>query len=160
MTLAELNVLPPVLGEAQFQRCCGSRRWSRVMAAERPFASADVMAVVAERTWWALTAADWLEAFAAHPRIGEPSSSPWSVQEQEGVASASEDTRARLARGNRLYEQRFGYTFLVCATGKSADEILTILERRLLNSPDDELQVAAGEQRKITSLRLMHLVSG
>jgi OHCU decarboxylase len=159
MTLIELNALSPALAEAQFQRCCGSRRWSRVMVAERPFASVEVMAVVAERTWWALTAADWLEAFAAHPRIGEQATSSWSVQEQEGAASASEDTRARLARGNRDYEQRFGYTFLVCATGKSAEEILTILEQRLANTPDDELQVAAMEQRKITSLRLTKLVT-
>jgi 2-oxo-4-hydroxy-4-carboxy-5-ureidoimidazoline decarboxylase len=159
MTLAELNAVPGVLAEAQFLRCCGSRRWVRVMVEGRPFATADVMAVVAERTWWALTAADWLEAFAAHPRIGEQATVPWSAQEQEGTASASEDTRARLARGNRDYEQRFGYTFLVCATGKSAEEILRILEQRLGNLPDDELQVAAGEQRKIMTLRLMKLVS-
>jgi OHCU decarboxylase len=159
MTLSELNRLPSIAAETELQRCCGSRRWTRLMVAERPFAHTDVLAAAAERIWWSLSAADWLEAFAAHPRIGERSESVWANQEQAGAASASEGMRARLARGNRDYEQRFGYTFLVCATGKTAEEMLAMLENRLKNAPHEELQVAAVEQRKITGLRLMKLVS-
>ena len=129
------------------------------MGLERPFANIDVLAAVAQRLWWSLAVADWLEAFAAHPRIGERAASVWSAQEQARASRTSDEVRERLARGNREYERRFGYTFLVCATDKSAEEILDILERRLHNEPGDELQVAAGEQRKITDLRLMKLVT-
>jgi OHCU decarboxylase len=159
MTLAELNLLPASSAEAELQRCCGSRRWARLMIAERPFASADVLAAEAERIWWSLSAADWLEAFAAHPRIGERSESAWATQEQAGVASITDEVRSLLLRLNREYEQRFGYTFIVCATGRSAAEMLAALEARFRNVPEDELQVAAVEQRKITALRLLKLVS-
>jgi OHCU decarboxylase len=159
MTLIELNRLPEFRAEAEFLRCCGSHRWAHLMAAECPFANTDVLAAVAQRLWWSLAAADWLEAFAAHPRIGERATSAWSAQEQAHAAAAGDDVRQRLAHGNRAYEQRFGYTFLVCATDKSAAELLTILERRLRNEPGDELQIAADEQRKITDLRLTKLVT-
>ena len=159
MTLVELNRLPDVRAESEFLRCCASHRWAHLMATERPFANADVIAAVGQRLWWSLAAADWLEAFAAHPRIGERATSPWSAQEQSRAMAAGDDSRARLAAGNRAYEERFGYTFLVCATDKSAEEILAILERRLHNEPGDELQIAADEQRKITALRLNKLIT-
>lgn len=159
MTLIELNRLPDSSAQAEFLKCCASHRWAHLMFAERPFANVDVLAAVAQRLWWSLAAADWLEAFAAHPRIGERATSAWSEQEQARARQASEAVRARLAAGNRAYEDRFGYTFIVCATDKSAGEILEILERRLHNEPGDELQIAADEQRKITALRLTTLIT-
>jgi len=159
VTLIELNRLPEHRAEAEFTRCCGSMRWARLMSGERPFGSAEVLAAVAQRLWWSLAAADWLEAFAAHPRIGERARSAWAAEEQAGTATMSDTTRQRLAHLNHEYEGRFGYTFLVCATGKSADDLLQILERRLLNEPAEELQIAADEQRKITGLRLARLLT-
>jgi OHCU decarboxylase len=159
MTLVELNRLLDAQAESELLRCCASHRWAHLMATERPFANADVIAAVAQRLWWSLAAADWLEAFAAHPRIGERATSAWSAQEQSRAVATSDATRARLAAGNRAYEERFGYTFLVCATDKSADDILAMLDRRLHNEPGDELQIAADEQRKITALRLAKLIT-
>lgn len=159
MTLSELNQLSTIKAEAELLRCCGSRRWVRLMLAARPFANDAVMAASAERLWWSLGAADWLEAFAAHPRIGERSESAWANHEQAGAAAASAAVRERLAQGNRDYEARFGYTFLICATGNTADAMLAALEARLHNAAADELQVAAVEQRKITALRLQKLVN-
>ena len=159
MTLVELNRMPQHPAQYEFLRCCGSQRWAHLMAAERPFANYDVLAAVSQRLWWSLAAADWLEAFAAHPRIGERATTAWSADEQSRAAAMSADVFERLAKGNREYERRFGYTFLVCATGKAADEMLAILERRLHNEAGDELQIAADEQRKITELRLMKLLT-
>lgn len=129
------------------------------MAAARPFATRTALAGEADRSWSSLGSADWLEAFAEHPRIGERPTSAWSAQEQAGVSSAAAQVREALARGNDAYEQRFGYTFLVCATGKSAEAMLEILNRRLRNAPDDELRVAAEELRRITERRLQKLVT-
>jgi 2-oxo-4-hydroxy-4-carboxy-5-ureidoimidazoline decarboxylase len=178
-TVADLNILPPDAAAAEFLRCCGSTNWARLMTAARPFASEADMADVADSIWTSLAPADWLEAFAAHPRIGEtrparnmdraPAARPgghgdsmsnWSAIEQSGVQSVDSGVRERLAQGNRQYEARFGYIFIVCATGKSADEMLELLERRLSNAPADELQIAAREQGKITRLRLGKLVGG
>ena len=158
MTLADLNRLSESRAEAEFQRCCGSIRWARMMALERPFASVELLAAVAQRLWWALDAADWLEAFAAHPRIGERAISTWSAEEQASSASAPGAVRDRLTHGNHEYERRFGYTFLICATDKSAEEIADALDRRLRHEPGDELQIAADEQRRITELRLRKLL--
>jgi OHCU decarboxylase len=159
MTVAELNRLPDIRAEAELLRCCASHRWAHLMAAERPFSNLAVMRVVAQRLWWSLAAADWLEAFAAHPRIGERATSAWSSQEQARATETGDAAHARLIAGNRAYEQRFGYTFIVCATDKSADEIVTTLEERLHHEPADELQIAADEQRKITDLRLNKLIT-
>jgi 2-oxo-4-hydroxy-4-carboxy-5-ureidoimidazoline decarboxylase len=159
MTLAELNRLPEHRAEAEFTRCCGSMRWARLMSGERPFGSAEVLAAVAQRLWWSLAAADWLEAFAAHPRIGEHARSAWAAEEQAGTAAMSDAVRQRLAHLNHEYEGRFGYTFVVSATEKSADDVLHTLERRLLNEPAEELQIAADEERKITGLRLAKLLT-
>ncbi len=159
MTLNELNRLSVISAAAEFLRCCGSKRWAKLMTKARPFVSHDVLSATAERLWWSLDAADWLEAFAAHPRIGDRPTSAWSAEEQSTAASPADDVRGRLVRGNQQYELTFGYTFLVCATGQSAVELLAVLERRLDGRPADELQVAAAEQRKITSLRLGKLLT-
>ena len=159
MTLAELNDLDPARAETAFRRCCGSARWAREMVEARPFVSLDAMIGAGDARWAALPPEDWLEAFAAHPEIGERKPvSAWSTEEQAGMASAAEDARARLAVLNADYRSRFGYIFIVCATGKSPADMLLMLEARLSNSPASELRIAAEEQRKITGLRLAKLM--
>ncbi len=159
MTLDVLNRLSSSEAEAQLTRCCGSKRWAAAIAAERPFHSADVLHAAAERVWWSLETADWLEAFAAHPRIGDRPTSAWASQEQATAAAPGDEVRRRLAEGNHAYERQFGYTFIVCATGRTAAELLEVLDRRLHGVPADELQIAAAEQRKITALRLEKLLT-
>lgn len=175
--LDRLNALPREEAETRLLACCGSRQWARRLAAERPFAGADDLAEAADRIWRSLPADDWLEAFGAHPRIGAPvkgtdlfnesgeipkiNLSPfslWARQEQAGTKSASPETLANLADVNREYEERFGHIFIVCATGKSAAEMLALAESRLHNDPQTELAIAAEEQRKIMRLRLAKLL--
>ena len=120
----------------------------------------------ANDVWRTLDRDDWLEAFRSHPKIGEKKtanpvaaqSQQWSTQEQRGVANATPDAVDKLARLNRAYEEKFGFIFIVCATGKSSDEILALLEQRLTNVPETELPIAAAEQAKITELRLRKLL--
>jgi OHCU decarboxylase len=165
--LERLNALPAEDAAAELLTCCGSRRWAREMALRRPFASVDRLLAAADEAWWALDPADWDEAFAAHPRIGERKAAPaqteraaaWSRDEQSGAASAGEDVAAALAKGNAEYERRFGRIYIVCATGRSAEEMLAILRERLSNDPATELRVAAGEQATITRLRLVKLLA-
>jgi OHCU decarboxylase len=164
--LARLNALPADEVEAVLLACCGSRAWARRMAAHRPFASDDALFATADAVWWALDPEDWLEAFRSHPRIGEkkaeagqtPREQGWSRGEQAGMDAAEDATRAAIAEGNRAYEERFGHIYLVSAAGKSADELLSILTARLDNTPGEEIRVAAGEQAKITRLRLQKLL--
>jgi 2-oxo-4-hydroxy-4-carboxy-5-ureidoimidazoline decarboxylase len=166
MRLADLNALDADTAANAFLRCCGSSRWARQMSAARPFADATVMAEAADRIGSGLKAADWLEAFAAHPKIGAGGAGraggaggeDWSEQEQAGVALAADATLKRLADANRDYEARFGYIFIVCATGKTAAEMLALLEHRLRHDAGDELAIAAEEQRKITRIRLTKLL--
>ena len=153
MRLEELNVLPDDVAVAEFRQCCGSTRWADAMDRAMPFPSIGQMAEKADEIWRSLDPADWLEAFAAHPRIGERSSAH-SLAEQRRALSASDAVRDTLTRYNRDYEIRFGHIFIVCATGKSAEEMLAILVDRMTNVPEDELRIAAEEQRKITGLRL------
>jgi len=161
-----LNTLTPARAEAELRKCCGSSRWVRGMLARRPFASTGDVSSVAENVWGETGPDDWHEAFRAHPRIGESKAQAgqsdtekrWSSQEQSGASSAAEETRRALAEVNRAYEARFGFIYIVCASGKSADELLDIARKRLGNEPDDELRVAAGEQEKITRLRLEKLL--
>lgn len=145
--------------ESELRSCCGSSEWVRQMIASRPFGSGSELLSAAENIWWELDPPDWQEAFQAHPRIGEKSASSWARQEQSGAAAASNATISALAEVNRDYEKRFGHIFIVCASGKGADEMLAIAQRRLQNSPEDELRVAAEEQLKITKLRMMKLVA-
>jgi 2-oxo-4-hydroxy-4-carboxy-5-ureidoimidazoline decarboxylase len=159
VTIAALNRLDRANAEVAFARCCGSTAWARAMAAARPFASLEAMANACDTIWRSLAPADWLEAFAAHPKIGERSrDSSWSEREQSGMQSADDDVRRRLVSGNAVYASRFGYIFIVCASGKTAAEMLTALETRLSNDPAEELRVAQEEQRKITRLRLTKLM--
>ncbi len=163
--LAWINSLSSSDAAGAFLRCCGSVRWAQAMAGRRPFTSDAELYDAAEAVWSKLTRADWLEAFAAHPRIGDLDSlrkkfvttADWAAAEQSGVSGAAEAVLLALAEGNRRYEEQFGYLFIVCATGKTASQMHDILERRLGNKPDQELKEAAGEQAKITRLRLEKL---
>ncbi|MDQ3282140.1 MAG: allantoicase [Acidobacteriota bacterium] len=142
---------------SELRRVCGSQKWAAAMMVARPFASWDALTAKARETWFALDANDWLEAFAAHPRIGERKAG-WSSQEQSGTRSASEATMQALTDGNRAYEDKFGFIYLVCATGKTADEMLANLNQRMQHDRDAELRIAAEEQAKIIELRLEKLV--
>ncbi len=162
-----LNTLLRHEAEAELLACCGAHAWAGGMADLRPFKSLDDVLHAADAVWRGLGKDDWLEAFRAHPRIGgtkaeakqDVQAKGWSQGEQSGVAAASEDTRAALARENDAYFERFGYIFIVCATGKSADEMLAILRSRIGNDPAREIAVAAEEQRQITRIRLEKLLA-
>jgi 2-oxo-4-hydroxy-4-carboxy-5-ureidoimidazoline decarboxylase len=130
------------------------------MMASRPFAGWNELLEKADAIWWSLDKADWQEAFAAHPRIGERKpDTRWANDEQSAAAGASSAVANALAEANRAYEKRFGHIYIVCATGRSGEEMLAVAEERLSNAPEDELRIAAEEQRKITHLRLLKLVS-
>ena len=147
-------------------QCCGSKRWAENVARARPHASLETLIANANDTWWALDRDDWLEAFRSHPKIGEKKavarvsdqSRQWSGQEQAGVGSASRETADAIAALNWAYEQKFGFIFIICATGKTSDEMLKSLKKRLENDAETELPIAAGEQSKITELRLKKLI--
>ena len=141
--------------------CCGARRWASAMVAFRPIGSVAELSEAADNVWATMTEADWMEAFTCHPRIGErkavqatAKSATWSRQEQSSVVTAEVTILPELAEGNAQYEERFGFTYIVCATGKTADEMLTILKRRLANDRAAELREAAEQQRQITRIRL------
>jgi len=167
MRLEELNSLTSAAADEEFLKCCGSMHWARQMSEARPFADLDQLTKEADLIWWSLAEEDWLEAFRAHPRIGERKAATnqsaqaqnWSAQEQSGVTDAARETVDELAQQNREYETRFGFIFIVCATGKSPAEMLTILQSRIGNDRRDELLIAAEEQRKITQLRLEKLLN-
>jgi OHCU decarboxylase len=162
-----LNSLSTIDATAEFLKCCGCENWARAMTDARPFGDQDTLFQKADSVWWSLTDQDWLEAFRAHPKIGEQKAAGfqseqarnWSKQEQSAVEQTAVETRAALARGNQEYEERFGFIFIVCATGKSSEEMLVILNERLQNDPQTELRAAAEEQRKITRLRLEKLLN-
>lgn len=165
--LEGLNNLAHDDAVAALLKCCGSSRWASGMAAERPFDNHSELIGRADEVWWNLDERDWLEAFAAHPKIGEKASAPggptrapdWSQEEQAATRDAASETLAELARANREYEEKFGYIFIVCATGKSTEEMLALLKGRMPNEPRAELRIAAGEQNKITRLRLIKLLT-
>ena len=167
MTLAELNATPRYRAEEELLKCCGARAWARAMARRRPFANPDRLAKAADEIWRSLHTSDWLEAFSAHPKIGEskPGESKrgpaqnWSMQEQSGMKHATAGVTTELAQANQDYLAKFGFIFIVCATGKSADEMLHILRSRLENAPDQEIRIAADEQNKITMIRLRKLIT-
>lgn len=166
---AWLDALDDYEAHRALLRCCGSQRWADAMLSRRPFGSADALRTAAREAWAELDRDDYLEAFAAHPPIGDGRVGPdagkgvlastraWSAQEQSGVTGAPADVAEALREGNRDYWHRFGYLFIVCATGKSAAEMLGLLEARLGNDPERELAVAAREQARITRLRLEKL---
>ncbi|HEV2720730.1 MAG TPA: 2-oxo-4-hydroxy-4-carboxy-5-ureidoimidazoline decarboxylase [Thermoanaerobaculia bacterium] len=142
----------------ELRSTCGSTEWVRKMNAARPFASWDALVRAADDAWRSSDAAQWREAFAAHPRIGERRASGWAAQEQSRTASAAAETLMALEKINREYEDRFDHTFIVCATGRSAEEMLALAQLRMANDAEAELRVAGEEQLKITKLRLMKLV--
>ena len=164
---AYLNELEDGACRDSLERCCASPGWIADMLGRRPFHSEKELAQAAAELWWSQPQDEWQQAFAAHPKIGDVDSlrskfantKGWASGEQAGVADASNETIERLAQANRDYEEKFGYIFIVCATGKTADEILTILEGRLPNEPDEEIRIAAAEQLKITQLRLLKVRS-
>ena len=148
----------PELEVAQLLRCCGSTRWAEGMAALQPFEDAGALMRAADRVWWSLGEADHLEAFGAHPKIGEKSASAWSQNEQAGAAGAHAATLGELADKNREYEAQYGFIFIVCASGRSAEAMLVDLRARLANDRATEMRTAAEEQAKITRLRLAKLL--
>ncbi|HEY6866411.1 MAG TPA: 2-oxo-4-hydroxy-4-carboxy-5-ureidoimidazoline decarboxylase [Candidatus Eisenbacteria bacterium] len=182
MRLEALNALPEPEARAALEHCCGARAWVERVCAGRPFRSRAGLFAAAERAADKLRPSDWLEAFACHPRIGDRAAlgsgagagdvpaagagpaagaalgTTWAGEEQRGTTRAPQATLDALAEGNRAYEEKFGYIFIVCATGKSGDEMLELLRGRLANDPDTELLNAAREQRAITRLRLAKLL--
>ena len=164
---AVLNALSIDEARAALLRCCGATRWAAWLLTQRPFASTEALFKAAAGVWTQMEKADMLEAFSHHPEIGSDiaslrqrfaSTAAWSSAEQAGVAGADDATLEALRDGNVRYREKFGYVFLVCATGKTAAEMLALLRARLAHDPDAELQVAAAEQAKITRLRLEKLV--
>jgi OHCU decarboxylase len=165
--LAWLNSLTADEAAKELLQCCGSKRWAKDMANQRPFPTEEKLLAAANDIWWSLNQSDWLEAFRSHPKIGEKKaadqvsaqSQQWSGQEQSGVANASRTTVSTLAALNHDYEQKFGFIFIICATGKTSDEMLSALRERLQHDTEAELPIAAAEQSKITELRLKKLLT-
>jgi OHCU decarboxylase len=156
------NDLPEAEAAGELLAVCHSRRWAERVAAGRPYADVAALQKAADEVWTGLEEADWLEAFAAHPRIGERggAAADWSKQEQAGVGTAEDEVRRAIARGNASYEERFGHVFLISAAGRSAEEVLANLRARLDNDPGTELRVAAEEHRTINRLRIQRLMRG
>jgi 2-oxo-4-hydroxy-4-carboxy-5-ureidoimidazoline decarboxylase len=160
--LSRWNLLPAGEAANEILPCCGSGAWARAMASHRPIQDIATLLATSDRIWRDLNAEDWLEAFRSHPRIGETrapqessaKSQNWSVQEQSRAGKSGDSLKRALAESNREYEQRFGRIFIICATGKSGEEILANLRQRLNNDDATELQEAAQQQRQITQLRL------
>jgi 2-oxo-4-hydroxy-4-carboxy-5-ureidoimidazoline decarboxylase len=166
MTLYDLNMLPKAQLRQELLKCCGSSAWVEKVMNFFPIEDLVELLDDAEEEWYKCSQEDWKEAFSHHPRIGDidslkkkfASTANWAMGEQSGTSTASEETIEALAKGNEEYEDKFGYIFIVCATGKSADEMLTVLKSRLLNDPEKEIEIAADEQNKITRLRLEKLL--
>lgn len=165
MTVDDLDSMSAGQAAEVLKSCCGSSRWVNEMVRRRPFGSvADVLAS-ADEAWDSTRDEDWHEAFSHHPRIGDRQpaatqssrAADWSAGEQSSVQSATDTVRSELSRINREYENRFGHIYIVCASGKSPEEMLAIARKRLANDPEKEIRVAAEEQRKITQLRLRKL---
>ncbi|MBX7219955.1 MAG: allantoicase [Blastocatellia bacterium] len=162
--LQRLNALWSEAAAKELLGCCGSRAWANRMAQSRPFTSIQTLFQTADEIWNELDSAAWLEAFSAHPKIGErpQAASPtkgWSEQEQAGTKDAAQETMEALAEANRAYEAKYGFIFIVCATGKTAAEMLALCRARMENSSDAELPIAAEEQRRITHIRLEKLLN-
>jgi 2-oxo-4-hydroxy-4-carboxy-5-ureidoimidazoline decarboxylase len=166
MTLHDFNTLPKQKLIEELTKCCGSTAWVNRML---PFVPAEDLVELledAEEQWYLCTPDDWKEAFAHHPMIGDieslrkkfASTAAFAAKEQGSVQTATPEVLEALAEGNRKYRERFGYIFIVCATGKSAPEMLAMLQERLLNDPQTEITNAADEQNKITKLRIEKLL--
>jgi OHCU decarboxylase len=166
ITVKDLDAMKPDQARGLLAECCGSSKWVNEMTAKRPFRTFDNVLKAADESADAMDAKDWLEAFAHHPRIGEGAGSApdrgvaawWAAKEQSGMDAAGSDVKAALMNANQEHERKFGYIYIVCATDKSADEMLKIARKRLGNDAEKELRVSADEQRKITRLRLEKLL--
>ena len=162
MASLAVDAASPDEARVQLHACCGSTRWVERMLHRRPFGNIEQLLAVAREVWFALDPADWKEAFVAHPRIGDreslrnrfPETAHLAAREQAGVDGAPSDVLSALADGNVQYERRFGYIFIVCASGLTAEQMLEMLRARLNNEPATEILIAAEEQAKITALRL------
>lgn len=158
--LAEWNAQSEAEALLPMLACCGSARFAQCMVRARPFADPSTLQDTADEVWWSLTEADWMEAFLCHPRIGESAAgasaqfSKWSAEEQRGARAGSSMVLRSLADKNREYEQRHGFLYIVCANGRTADELLSLLAQRITNSREVEVREAADQQRQITQLRL------
>ena len=160
--LSRWNLLPPQEAAKEILPCCGSRAWASGMASRRPFQDTATLLTISDRIWRDLPTADWLEAFHSHPRIGETRSPQessarsqnWSAQEQSRATESGDSQKQALAKANREYEERFRRIFIICATGKSVEEILANLRHRLNNDDATELREAAEQQRQIVQIRL------
>jgi OHCU decarboxylase len=165
--LERINQAGKAAAESMFRDCCGSARWASLMAISRPFASEDELMNTAAVIWSGLEASDRFEAFLVHPMIGESKpaqtqqarSAAWSAGEQAGMNAADDLLRQDLAAANRAYHEKFGFIFIVCATGKSVEEMLELCRSRLGNDRETEIMLAAGEQQRITEIRLRKLLS-
>ena len=166
MTIEALNALTPSEANEQFKLCCGASNWVEKMNQNRPFHDKNEVHQKAKSIWFSLSSEDWLEAFTHHPKIGDIDSlrkkfhntKSISKNEQSGLNDAEKSILKDLAESNQLYEDRFGFIFIVCAAGKSADEMLALIKIRLKNNMDTEMLNAANEQNKITQLRLKKLL--
>ena len=167
MTLTQLNTLTAPTRAEALAKCCGATAWVAALNQQFPFATPEALFADAATIWQSLTETDWREAFTHHPKIGDVNSlkekfartRTWAAGEQGAVQQASPATLEALAAGNVAYEQKFGYIFIVCATGKSADEMLALLQARLPHEPAQEIHLAMAEQAKITQLRLEKLLA-
>jgi 2-oxo-4-hydroxy-4-carboxy-5-ureidoimidazoline decarboxylase len=167
MTIEQFNQLPESTVKEELIKCCGSINWITKVSIKRPYKNAQELYDYADEAWSTCTAQDGFEAFSHHPKIGDlknlekkfASTSQWAGNEQKSVESASMQVLEKLAKQNDAYEERFGFIFIVCATGKSAQEMLDLLEARINNDRDTEIKIAMGEQGKITQLRLKKLLA-
>jgi OHCU decarboxylase len=157
--LTALNDCAPETAYVQFQRCCGSSKWAEQMTQLRPFLTLEQIESAANQVWARCSKQDWREALAAHLRIGQQCNSRWSKDEQSGFNRASPLLQDEFARTSRRYEAKFGYIFIICATGKTLREMLVNMKHRLGNDAEMELHIAAEQQRLITILRLKKLLS-
>jgi allantoicase len=165
--LEQINNLPAAAARKALLDCCGSITWADQIISQRPFTTDAKLFESAEKIWAQLDPKEWLRAIRQHPPIGSKrrnskqsgTARKWSTGEQSAAQTSSPETLAVLHAANQAYHATFGYVFLICATGKSGDEILQSLRQRLANDPDRELRVAADEMRKIIRLRLEKLLS-
>ena|ERR1700751_4998727 len=166
MTIQELNNLSADKTFDELFKCCGSTTWAKQLATKKPFESKEDLLHKSNWIWSNCSVEDGLEAFTHHPKIGDLKSlekkfattKDWAGGEQAGVNTASQNTLVALSDGNEAYFKKFGYIFIVCATGKTAEEMLALLNARLTNDANTEIKIAMDEQNKITHIRLEKLI--
>jgi 2-oxo-4-hydroxy-4-carboxy-5-ureidoimidazoline decarboxylase len=167
MTISSLNELKTDAAHLAFIKCCTANAWVERMVAGMPFSSVETLVSQADINWQGLTEADYLQAFEGHPKIGDVSSlrekyratEKIAAGEQSGVSKATETTLNALKQLNDDYQEKFGFIFIVCATGKSASQMLEILSQRIVNQRSDEIINAAEEQRKILQIRIGKMIA-